>query len=243
MTHGRRTTGRDDDWAIAIEYTDLRKTISARDVETMCLEATGYGLGAVVVPSALVREAAGLLADERCAVGTVISYPFGTQSPAVKAREAGAALEHGAAELDVVPHFGPILGGRWDAVRDELRELRRATGDARLKLVLEVDRMSNDVVREACAIAAGEGFRFVVNTMGFRIVSTDPDAEGAASPDAIRLLRKLANDELRLKAVGGIVGREQIDALIAAGADRIAIEVASGVLRGILASFEEGDVR
>jgi len=242
MTLQKPTEGHADRFARAIEYTDLRKTISSRDVETMCAEAILYRLGVVVVPSALVRQAVACASGGGPSVGTVISYPFGTQAAVVKAREAAAAVEHGARELDLVPHFGAILAERWSAVRAELAELRHAAGAARLKLVLETGRLTASSIRETCAIAANEGFEYVVNTVGFRLVSTDPDAEGLASVEVVRSLRELSGDALRLKAAGGIVGLDLVEDLLNAGVDRIAISVASGALRrlGLVSDAEGG---
>ena len=214
-----------------IEYTDLRKTITMRDVEVLCTEAALYGLGVAVVPSALVREATACTGRDGVCVGTVISYPFGSQSPVVKAREAAAAVEQGAGELDVVPHFGAILAERWSAVRQELAEIRRAAGQVPLKLVLETERLSTSEIREACVIAADEGFEYVVNTVGFRLVSTDPEAEGLASVEGVQSIRGLIGDSLKLKAAGGIATPEQVDDLLGAGVDRVAVSVAPGLLR------------
>lgn len=215
----------------SIEYTDLRKTISERAVETMCAEALLCGFAAVVVPSALVPLARGCIDAGSPSVATVVSYPFGTQGSLVKAREAEAAVDGGACELDVVPHFGAILAERWDSVRTELSEVRAAAGEATLKLVLEVARLTSTQIREACAIAAGEGFDFVVNTVGFRLVSTDPNAEGSASAEVLTSLRALADDRLKLKAAGGIDSIDLAAALLVAGAERISVAVAPGRLR------------
>ena len=219
--------------ADSIEYTDLRKTITYRDLETMCCEAAVCGFRTVVVPSALVRRAAVCVGRGGPSVATVISYPFGSQSASVKAREAEAAVEDGARELDVVPHFGTILAERWDVVGHELAEIRRATGEITLKLVLEAGLLSSSRIREACSIAANQGFEYVVNTVGFRIVSTDPDAEGSASVGVLESLRGLVGDGLKLKAAGGVTTLQAVNELLDAGADRVAIPVRAGLLRAM----------
>ena len=217
----------------AIEYTDLRKVVSFRDVEAMCCDAIAYGLGTVVVPTALIRRAAACVEGDSPAIGSVISYPFGTQSACVKAREAAIAVEDGAHDLDVVPHFGAILAERWGDVEAELQEIRAAAESVTLKLVLEVGRLSSPQIREACAIAAQQGFEYVVNTVGFRIVSTDPDAEGAASVGTLESLRELGGDRLKLKAAGGVTTHRAVIELLAAGADRVAVPVSAGLPRSM----------
>ena len=216
-----------------VEYTDLRKALTYRDIETMCMEAAQYGLGTVVVPSALVRRAAAYCSGEFPLVATVISYPFGTQSPCVKAREAAIAIEHGARELDVVPHFGSILAERWADVARELSAIRGAASEAALKLVLETGRLSSGQIREACAIAVDNGFKYVANTVGFRLVSTDPDAEGTASASIVVSLRELAGESLAIKAVGGISTLGEVNDLLDAGAARVGISMSPGLLRSL----------
>ena len=219
--------------AASVEYTDLRKTITYRDVETMCTEAEHFGFAAVVIPSALVRHAIACLGGDGPAVVTVISYPFGTQSPTVKAREAAAAVDHGAHELDVVPHFGAILSQRWAELREELDVIRKATGHALLKLVLESERLTEQQLRRACAEAEGAGFEYVVNTLGFRIVSTDPEAEGTASAPGIASLRAHVGGTLKIKAAGGVASREAVGALLDAGASRVAMLALPGLARSM----------
>ncbi len=224
--------------AHAIEYTDLRKTLTYRDIETLCVEAKHYGIGTVHVPSAMVPHAVACCAGQGPSIATVVSYPFGTQSACVKAREAAVAVEQGACELDVVPHFGAILAHRWQDVQQELSSIRKASGDAALKLVLETGRLSSDQLQQACAIAADTGFQYVVNTVAFRLVSTDPDAEGAASVEIVQSLRDLGGGRLEIKAAGGVTARHQVLELLGAGAQRIAVSVSAGVLRGM--HFEQG---
>jgi len=225
------------DVAGAIEYTDLRKEITYRDVETMCTEAVMIGFHAVVLPSSLVsrasRDLRGVGSDVAPLVATVISYPFGTQAPGVKAREAAAALEAGAQELDIAPHFGAILSGDWRSVREELSEIRRSAGDAILKLMLETGRLQPEQIAEVCQIAADEGFRFATNTLGFRVVSTDPTAEGTATAENIRSLRSLAAQALGIKASGGVSGMSDVLDLLDAGADRVTVPVKPGLLRAM----------
>jgi len=225
----------------AIEYTDFRKTISERDIETMCAEATLYGFGAVIVPSAVVGWAKKSLSGCGVSIGTVISHPFGSQSASVKAIEAKTALSAGATRLDIVPHFGAIASARWDSVRTELETVRDAAGQAELKLVLEMSRLAPEQIRMTSSIAADLGYAHAVNTVGFRIVSIDP-TESLASGEEVASLRKLVSRELGIKAAGGVVTMDAVTELLNAGADRIAIMVAPGRLRkmGWTAEIEGG---
>jgi deoxyribose-phosphate aldolase len=226
MTADSRQSNIDASIAAAIEYTDLRKEITYRDVEIMCSAATREGFGALVIPSGLVRRAAAGMPASGPLVVTIISHPFGTQNSVVKAREASVAVGHGARELDVIPHFGAIQAERWSDVHKELEAIRSASGSVPLKLVLETGRLRSTQIEEVCRIAADCGFSYISNSVGFRLVSTDPDAEGAASPQIVRMLHESSRGELKIKAVGGISSVQAIHDLLEAGASRVALRVA-----------------
>ncbi|MEW5826088.1 MAG: deoxyribose-phosphate aldolase [Candidatus Bipolaricaulota bacterium] len=212
-----------------VDYTDLRKEITYDDVEVLCMEALGFPLRAVVVPSALVRAAVRALRG-RVAVSCPISYPFGTQSPSVKAVEAAAAVEAGATELEIVPHFASLRSQRWETTRAELDQIARSARGATLKLVLEATALDAETLRRTCAIALDAGYSFVSNTIGFRLVSTQPETVGAASATAVRDLVGLVPPGLRVKAVGGATSWAEVDQLHRAGAERVAVLAKRGIL-------------
>jgi deoxyribose-phosphate aldolase len=217
--------------AQAVEYTDLRKEITYADVERLCYKAVVHKFAAVVVPSALVKLAATYLKDSPVRVATVIAYPYGTESLEAKVCEIETALVDGANELDVVPHFGAIRAGRWDVVEKELKAVRRAAADRTLKLVLEAQCLSKEELDHLVKIAAAMGFQFVVNATGFRLVSTKPETAGRASPELVSSLVKIGASQIRVKAAGGIREVADAQALIVAGATRVAIIAEAGVLR------------
>jgi deoxyribose-phosphate aldolase len=219
----------------ALDYTDLRKEITYGDIEALCLEVRVYGVKTVVVPSGLVaRTVRGL--DGAANVACPIAYPFGTQAPIVKTREADAALTAGAHELDIVPHFGALRARRWKDVEGELREVARAARTAALKLILETAYLEDDILERVCALARDVGFSFACNTIGFRIVSTQPDTVGAASIEAVERLAHCAGPGMGVKAIGDVRSLDDVAELRAAGASRVAVSAK----RGLLASWAKG---
>ncbi len=224
--------------AEVVDYTDLRKEITYADVEALCLEAAVYGVRTVVVPSALVSRAVRRLAGA-ARVSCPIAYPFGTQAAVVKAREAEVAVASGAAELEVVPHFGALRARRWEAAAAELETVARAAGGATLKLVLETGILEADVLKRACALARDTGFAFVSNTVGFRLVSTEPGTVGSASEEAIGRLVRWAGGSIGVKVVGGVASIADVERWRVAGATRVAVSAQ----RGLLASWAEGGAR
>ena len=217
------------EFAGGIDYTDLRKELSYADVEALCLEASIYGVRAVVVPSMLVSQTARCLGNSiplSCAIG----YPFGTQAARVKGREAEEAVKQGASELEIVPHFGALRANRWTDVESELRFIRQAAGEATLKLVLEAESLSSAEIERICSMARATGYAFVSNTIGFRTVSTQPGTEGAATVESVKRLAKLSAGLVEVKAVGGVHSLGDLKQLLGAGATRVAVPARRGTL-------------
>jgi deoxyribose-phosphate aldolase len=225
--------------AHAIDYTDVRKEITYADVERICLEARDHQVGAVVVPSALVHRAAVCLADVDVAVACYIGYPFGTQAAGVKAREAEVAVAHGATEIEVVPHYGAVRAARWEQVEVELHTVRGTVETATPKLVVELSYLSDDELTTVARIAADAGYALIANTAGFRIVSTRPETEAQATPEAIERLLRAAGGRIQPKAIGGIKTYAEVVRLLEAGAARVAVNAEPGILGRLAEEAEE----
>lgn len=218
------------DLARAIEYTDLCKDITYGDVERMCLKARLLGCACVVVPSILIHIAAQCVSEAGLGVATIIAYPFGTQAIDVKAKEVEVAVSQGATEIEAIPHYGTLRAGRWPEVKAELAAIMKAADGSILKLVLETSYLTTDELRSTCAIASDLGYTYVVNTTGFRVVSTRPETAGQADPEIVQQLREASGGGLHVKAAGGITSPTMAQELLDAGATRIAIEAGNGTL-------------
>ena len=219
-----------EELARAIDYTDVRKDLTYADVERLCLEAREHAVASAVVPSALVRRAAADLIDTAVAVSCYVGHPFGTQAARVKAGEAAVAAEHGAREITLVPHYGAVRAARWTDVERELVTVRRAAEAAAFGLVVEAPFLSDEELSRIAALAADAGYGWIANTAGFRIVSTRPETESAATEEVAARLVRAAGGRLRPKAVGGIATRAVAVRLLKAGAARLGVDAAPGRL-------------
>jgi deoxyribose-phosphate aldolase len=223
----------------SIEYTDVRKELTYTDIDRICLEAHENRVASVVVPSALVRRAAACLAGSGVPVGCYVGYPFGTQAPCVKAREAEIAVEHGASEIEVVPHQGTVRAGRWAEVEAELSTVRRAADAATLKVVVEASYLTDEELSSVARLAVEAGYSFIANTAGFRVVSTQPDTQAAATPETVARLIRAANGQIGAKAIGGIRTAANIARLLEAGITRVAVCAEPGLLSQLAEEAQE----
>jgi deoxyribose-phosphate aldolase len=216
-----------------IDHTDLRKEITYADVERQCLEARTHGFAAVTVHSVNVGLAAGCLDTKTVRVSAVVGYPFGGQALEVKLVEAARAKEQGATELEMVLNSAAMRAGKWGHVEEELRAFRDVAGEAVAKAILESLYLSEEQVRSVCRLAAEVGLEYVVNSTGFRLISTDPESAGRATVEGVRRLREAAGPRVRVKAVGGIHTPAEVMALAEAGASRIGTSDGVHILRAL----------
>jgi deoxyribose-phosphate aldolase len=211
------------DLAPLVEHTLLREDAGEADVLRTCDEARRHGFVAVCVRSRWAGRAARALAGSGIAVVATVDFPDGAGSTAARAREARAAAEAGAAEVDVV------LGRAALAARDNrgvLRDLAEVVAAARVpvKVILETSRLSRDEKVAACALAEAAGAAWVKTSTGY--------AGGGATEEDVALLRASVGPTVGVKASGGIRTPDDALRMVRAGADRIGTSSGPAIVEG-----------
>lgn len=201
--------------AARLDHTLLRPDATEADIVRLCAEAVALGVASVCVPPCYVALAAEKLADTSVAVGTVIGFPLGYATAAVKFKEAEGALYDGATELDMVLNISALKSGKAATVQAEILDLADLchVHQALLKVIIETALLTEAEVVLACQLCVAGEADFVKTSTGF--------ASRGASVADVALLRATLPATVRLKASGGIRTRAAALALVAAGADRI----------------------
>jgi deoxyribose-phosphate aldolase len=211
------------DLAPLVEHTLLREDASEADVLRTCDEARRHGFVAVCVRSRWAGRAARALAGSGIAVVATVDFPEGAGTTAARAREARAAAEAGAAEIDVV------LGRAALSARDNrgvLRDLSEVVAAARVpvKVILETSRLTRDEKVAACALAEAAGAAWVKTSTGY--------AGGGATEEDVALLRASVGPTVGVKASGGIRTADDALQMVRAGADRIGTSSGPAIVEG-----------
>ena len=210
-----------------IDHTFLKPAGDADSVRRLCREAKRYGFASVCVNPSEVPLAVRLLKRSAVHVTTVIGFPLGANTTAVKLCEALDAIALGADELDFVVNQR-LLKHDPEACARELKGLvagcRQARADAVLKLILECCNLTREEIVRGCRLAKAAGFDFVKTSTGF--------GAGGATVEDVRLMRKTVGRKLGVKAAGGIRTREDAERLVAAGATRLGCSAGVEIVRG-----------
>jgi len=203
--------------ASMIDHTNLKAEASRDDILRLCSEASLHRFKTVCVNPSRVSLAAGALAGSGVEVCTVIGFPLGAATAAVKAAEAREALLNGAMEVDMVINLGVLKDGNEESVFRDVRGVVEAAlavkKEAVVKVIIETCLLNDREKETACLICERAG-------AGFIKTSTGMSSAGAAVED-IRLIKKTVSPVTGIKASGGIKTLGQALSMIEAGATRI----------------------
>jgi len=206
-----------------IDHTVLQSQATAADIQKLCEEAVKYGFYCVCVQPCRIAEARAVLntlnpGQELPHVASVVGFPQGANTTAVKVLEASKAIEDGATEIDMVINQGWLLENRYAAVRSEVQAVVSACGNVPVKVIIESSSISEEQICAVSILCVLAGAVFVKTSTGF-------GPHGGASIRAVELMRSTVgwstNPVIGVKASGGIRSKEFALKLIEAGATRL----------------------
>lgn len=197
-----------------IDHTALKPDTTKEQIEKLCKEAIKYGFASVCVNPSNVKQCSQLLKDSSVKVGTVIGFPLGATTTAVKAFETTEAIENGANEVDMVINVGALKSGDFDYVQKDIEAVvTAAKGKALVKVILETCLLTDEEKVKVCLMCKEARADFVKTSTGF--------STGGATVSDIKLMRGLVKPQMGVKASGGIRDYQTAKAMVDAGASRI----------------------
>jgi deoxyribose-phosphate aldolase len=199
--------------AKTIDHTLLKATASERQLKELCAEARKFGFFSVCVNPYWVPLCVKELNGSGIVVCSVVGFPLGANAPSVKAEETRVAVQQGAREVDMVINVGAVKSGDWKTVESDIRGVVEAADKTPVKVIIETCYLTDEEKVKACEAAMAAGARFVKTSTGF--------GTGGASPEDIKLIRKVVGEKLRIKAAGGVRTYHDAIQMLDAGADRI----------------------
>lgn len=208
-----------------IDHTVLKPDATTEQVKKICDEAKEYHFASVCINPTHVELAAAELQDSDVKVCTVIGFPLGANTSAVKAYEASDAISRGAQEVDMVINIGAAKDGDWELVQSDIGAVvAAAAGKALVKVIIETCLLTDDEKVSACKAAVAAGADYVKTSTGF--------STGGATAEDIALMRKTVGPDIGVKASGGVRDYDTAKAMIDAGATRIGASAGIAIVKG-----------
>lgn len=195
-----------------VDHTLLKPIATWDDIQVICDEAKEMKVASVCIPPSFVKRANMYLNGE-IPVCTVIGFPLGYQTTAVKVFEAQDAVKNGAEEIDMVINIGDVKDKNFSQVEEEIRAIKEAVGDKILKVIIETCYLTEEEKIKMCEVVTNAGADFIKTSTGF-------GTNGATLSD-IELFAKHVGEKVRIKAAGGVKTIADANAFIDAGASRL----------------------
>lgn len=194
-----------------IDHTQLKPTSDWASIARLCDEAAAYGTASVCIPPcyvARVRER-----YPQLNICTVIGFPLGYSTRAVKVFETKQAIADGANEIDMVVDLCDVKNGDFAAVTEEIRAIKQAAGSHVLKVIVETCYLTEAEKVALCKCVTDAGADYIKTSTGF--------GTGGATLEDIALFKANVGPNVRIKAAGGVRTAEAVEAYLEAGCDRI----------------------
>ena len=196
----------------AVDHTLLNQTAAWAEIKQVCDDGAAYGCASVCIPPSYVKRAADYLGD-RLPVCTVIGFPNGYSTTAVKVFETMDAIAGGAKEIDMVINLGWVKDGRWDELLSEIRAVKEACGPLVLKVIVEACLLTEAEKVKLCEIVSNSGADYIKTSTGF-------SAAGATRED-VALFKANVAPHVKIKAAGGISSLQDAADFLELGAHRL----------------------
>ncbi|MCI9263328.1 MAG: deoxyribose-phosphate aldolase [Oscillospiraceae bacterium] len=206
------------------DHTLLKQECTWEQIREVCDDGMKYGCASVCIPPCFVRRANEYVGD-KLKICTVIGFPNGYSTPAVKAFEAENAVRHGADEIDMVINIGWVKDKRWDRLLGEIQDVKAACRGRILKVIIETCLLTDEEKIKMCEIVTQAGADYIKTSTGF--------SAGGATREDVKLFKEHVGPGVRIKAAGGISSVQDGEDFIALGADRLGtsrlVKIAKGM--------------
>ncbi|MBR5134969.1 MAG: deoxyribose-phosphate aldolase [Clostridia bacterium] len=195
-----------------VDHTLLKPTATTEQIFALCDEAVTYQTASVCIPPRFIKAVKDTYGD-KLTICTVIGFPLGYQTTAVKVAETADAVQNGADEIDMVIALGDVKERRFEDVTAEIAAVKKACGGKLLKVIIETCYLTTEEKQALCRCVSDAGAEFIKTSTGFGTTG--------ATPEDIELFKTYIASGVKIKAAGGIRTKEDMIAYIERGCDRI----------------------
>lgn len=211
-----------------VDHTLLAQGATWEEIRAILDDGIKYSCASCCIPASYVKQAKDYVGD-RLKICTVIGFPNGYSTTAVKCFEAADAVKNGADEIDMVINIGWLKDKKYDALLQEISDIKGACDGKLLKVIIETCLLSDEEKIKMCEIVSRSGADFIKTSTGF--------SKSGATKQDIKLFAENVEPHVQIKAAGGIASLEDAKDFVALGATRLGT---SRIVK-IVKSMEKGE--
>ena len=206
------------------DHTLLLQPSTWAEIKAICDDGMKYETASVCIPASFVKQAKEYVGD-KLAICTVIGFPNGYSTTAVKCFEASDAVDNGADEIDMVINIGWAKDAKWEEITAEIAAIKQSCKGKLLKVIIETCLLTDEEKIALCKCVSDSGADFIKTSTGF-------STAGATFAD-VELFAKHVAPHVQIKAAGGISSLEDAEKFIALGASRLGTSRIVKIAKGL----------
>ncbi len=195
-----------------VDHTLLTQTATWEEIRQILDDAMKYETASACIPASYVKQAAEYV-QGKLPICTVIGFPNGYSTTAVKVFETKDAVMNGASEIDMVINIGHLKDKQYEKIEEEIRQIHEACDGRILKVIIETCLLTEEEKIRMCEIVTKAGAEFIKTSTGF-------SKSGATFAD-VELMKKHVGEGVKVKAAGGISSLDDAKKFIELGAERL----------------------
>lgn len=195
-----------------VDHTVLGQSATWSDIKSLCDDGIKYGCASVCIAPSYVKKAKQYVGDN-LKICTVIGFPNGYNTTAVKCFETAEAVKEGADEIDMVINIGMLKDKQYDLILNEINQIKKACNGKLLKVIIETCLLTDEEKIKMCQIVSESDADYIKTSTGF--------STGGATREDIRLFSENVTEGTLIKAAGGIASIKDAEDMLLLGASRL----------------------
>ena len=206
-----------------VDHTLLTQTATWKEIKQILDDSIKYEVASACIPASYVKRAKEYV-DSKLAICTVIGFPNGYSTTAVKVFETEDAIKNGADEIDMVINIGDVKNGDYQSILEEIKKIKKACGKKVLKVIIETCLLTEEEKIKMCKVVTESGAEYIKTSTGF--------STGGATFEDVALMKKIVGDKVRIKAASGISSLEDAEKFMELGANRLGTSRIVKIIKG-----------
>lgn len=207
----------------AVDHTLLTQNATWEDIKQILDDGIKYNVVSACIPASYVKKAKEYVGD-KLPICTVIGFPNGYSTTAVKIFETEDAIKNGADEIDMVINITDVKNENFDAILEEIKDIHKACNGKILKVIIETCLLTEEEKIKMCEIVTKSGAEYIKTSTGF--------STGGATFNDIALMKKYVGKDVKIKAAGGISSLDDAAKFMELGADRLGTSRIVKIIKG-----------
>lgn len=207
----------------AVDHTLLTQNATWEDIKQILDDGIKYNVASACIPASYVKKAKEYVGD-KLPICTVIGFPNGYSTTAVKIFETEDAIKNGADEIDMVINITDVKNENFDAILEEIKVIHKACNGKILKVIIETCLLTEEEKIKMCEIVTKSGAEYIKTSTGF--------STGGATFNDIALMKKYVGKDVKIKAAGGISSLDDAAKFMELGADRLGTSRIVKIIKG-----------